>query len=61
MKIKAGFVIYAGWYDDMDDAKDFIKRHGLTSDDVSLRHNQETDSVYITAKREIELCKSPKS
>lgn len=55
MRVKAGVVLYSGYADHIDDAKEFIARFNLSQDDVSMR-KCEDGGLYIITKRSIDLC-----
>jgi hypothetical protein len=53
------FPLFSGWAEHEEHAKAYIKRFGLTPDDVRLVRRGE--HIIVESKRSIELCESQKS
>lgn len=51
----AGTILYFGWFDQIDDARQYIKENGLTEHDVKLLRNRDDDSLTVVAKRSVYL------
>lgn len=52
MQLEVGYVLFAATWEAIDEARDYIKRMGLTADDVRIVRSD--DGINVKTKREIE-------